>query len=495
MNMKRILLWIVAGLTVFCTAGCNNDYSKRIEELKAKADSLEVQCNRLNASLSSVSKIINAIQENDLITETAEIKEGGKVIGYKINFVSGSPITVYNGADGLVPYVGTKQDTDGSIYWTVRYGTDGSVDWLLDDQKRKVLAVGDIPYLDIKDDMWQYTFDGKTWLDLGPAKGTDADSMFREVDVSDELFVVFHLADGMTLTIPKYDAYRQLLEDVSSANEAIAAQKHFLETMFGSAVYIVSLEDDIVNGTRTGVKVSLSDGSSFVIKDCLKYPVPIVLAEKDTTDGVFYWTCRYEGERGEPFWLTDSDGNRVKAQQYESGDMPVVNVRMNEEDGNYYWYLTYPDGGHFLTDTDGKKIAVADSSAFAADSQQYKLFESLTYDEDCLELVLREGGEPIRIMRQFAVTLESDDLTGKTLEIEDGQSAVVAYEATGAQVENVVAITEGNISVSVDLEECEITVSKNGSGSGAVSLIFTFAGMNSTNTRFVKLKVQGTGTL
>lgn len=489
MNMKRIFLWLIAGLTAFCAADCSNGYTERLEELKERTANLEAQIERLNSSLSSVSKIIKAIEDEDLITGIADIKEGSKVIGYTIKFLYGSPITVYNGVDGLVPYVGTKQDSDGSIYWTIRCGTDGATDWLLDGQGEKVLAVGEIPYLDIKNDMWQYTFDGKTWVELGPAKGEDADSMFSKVDISDELFVVFQLSDGTSLTIPKYDAYLKLLEDVSSVNEAIAAQKHFLETTVGEAVFIVSIEDEMDGEVRTGVKVSLSDGTSFVIKDCIKYPVPIVLAEKDTTDGVWYWSCRYD-DGGNPFWITDSQGTRVKALQFETEDMPVVSVRMNEEDGNYYWYVTYPGGARFVTDTDGNKMAVADSSAFAADSLQYRIFDSLTYDENCLELVLRDGGDTIRIMRQFAVTLESEALAGKTLTVGAGESVKVKYTATGAQVKDVVAIAEGNVSVSVDLDSCEFTVSRNSSEPGAVSLIFTFAEENSTNTRFIKLTVQ-----
>lgn len=489
MNMKRIFLWIIAGLTVFCTAGCNNDYSGRIEELKAKADSLAAQCSRLNSSLSSVSRIIRAIDENDLITGVDEIVEGGEVVGYRINFESGSPITVRNGSNGLVPYVGTKQDSDGSIYWTICYGKNGSVDWLPDNQGNKVLAVGEIPYLDVKDNKWRYTIDGKNWVELGPSKGEDADSMFSKVvSNKDSLYVVFKLADGNELRIPKKEAYEQLLDSVELANEQIRAQRLVLEAMFDGAIYIVSLEEQFKDTVKTGVKVSLSNGSSFVIRDWVKSPVPVVLAEKDTTDNVYYWTCRYADE--DFVWLTDSTGTRIRAVSGSMGEIPVVSIRKESSDGNYYWYVTSSGKGSFVTDTKGNKINVATGGAFAADSQQYKLFESLTYDEDCLELVLREGGEPIRIMRQFAVTLESDDLIGKTLEIEDGQFAVVAYKATGAQVENVVAITEGNISVSVDLEDCEITVSKNGSGSGAVSLIFTFAEAHSTNTRFIKLKVQ-----
>lgn len=493
MNMKRIFLWIIAGLTVFCTAGCNNDYSGRIEELKAKADSLAAQCSRLNSSLSSVSRIIRAIDENDLITGVDEIVEGGEVVGYRINFESGSPITVRNGSNGLVPYVGTKQDSDGSIYWTICYGKNGSVDWLPDNQGNKVLAVGEIPYLDVKDNKWRYTIDGKNWVELGPSKGEDADSMFSKVvSNKDSLYVVFKLADGNELRIPKKEAYEQLLDSVELANEQIRAQRLVLEAMFDGAIYIVSLEEQFKDTVKTGVKVSLSNGSSFVIRDWVKSPVPVVLAEKDTTDNVYYWTCRYADE--DFVWLTDSTGTRIRAVSGSMGEIPVVSIRKESSDGNYYWYVTSSGKGSFVTDTKGNKINVATGGAFAADALQYDFFKSVSYDGDSLELVLKDGTK-VSMMRQYSVTFKAEPATAynsttKTLTIASGKSVTLSFTATGTQIKDVVAITEGNLDVVVDNSLSKCTVTKKGSDGGSVSLIFTFAEAHSTNTRFIKLKVQ-----
>lgn len=491
MNMKRILLWIIAGLTVFCTAGCSNGYTERIEELKAKADSLEEQCRSLNSSLSSVSKIIRAIDENDLITGVEEIKEDGETIGYKILFDSGTSITIHNGSDGPVPFVGTKQYSDGSIYWTIRYGKNGSVDWLLDNQGNKVLAVGEIPYLDVKDNKWRYTLDGKNWIELGPSKGEDADSMFSKVvNNKDSLYVVFKLADGNELRIPKKEAYEQLLESVELTNEQIRAQRLILEAMFDGAIYIVSLEEQFKDTVRTGVKVSLSNGKSFVIRDWVKSPAPVVLAEKDTTDNVYYWTCRYADE--EFVWLTDSEGTRIRAVSGSVGEIPVVSVK-KDSDGNYYWYVTSSGEGDFVRDTGGGKINVATSGAFAADALQYGFFKSVAYDDDSLELVLNDGTR-VSMMRQYSVTLSSNPITAldtkaKTLTISNGGSVELSFTATGAQIKDVVAITEGNLSAVVDMYG-KCTVKKKDSEGGSVSLIFTFAETNSTNTKFIKLTVK-----
>ena len=491
MNMKRILLWIIAGLTVFCTAGCNNDYSKRIEELKAKADSLKEMCDRLNSSLSSVSGIIRAIDENDLITGVDEVKEAGKVVGYRINFESGSPITIFNGVDGLVPYIGTKQDSDGSIYWTIRFGTDGSVDWLLDNQGEKVLAVGEIPYLDVKDNKWRYTIDGKNWVELGPSKGEDADSMFSKVvSDKDSLFVVFKLADGNELRIPKKEAYEQLLDSVEVINGQIRAQRLVLESMFDGAIYIVSLEEQFRDNVRTGVKVSLSNGSSFVIRDWVKSSAPVVFAQKDTADNVYYWMYGYADE--DISWLTDSKGSRIRAVSGSVGEIPVVSIR-KDSDGNYYWYVTCSGEGGFVRDTEGRKINVAASGAFAADALQYGFFKSVSYDDDSLELVLNDGTK-VSMMRQYAVTLKSDpapayDSEAKILKVPDGGSVDLSFTATGSQIKDVVAITEGDLVVAVT-SPGKCTVTKKDAEGGSVSLIFTFAGANSTNTKFIKLKVQ-----
>lgn len=481
MNRRRIFLWIIAVLTVFCAAGCNNGYTERLEELKARADSLEAECLRLNSSLSSVSRIIKAIQEADLITGIEDIKEGNNVIGYRINFVSGSPITIYNGIDGLVPYVGTKQDSDGSIYWTIRYGTDGQVDWLLDDKGRKVLAVGEIPYLAVKDNMWRYTIDGKNWIELGPSKGEDADSMFSEVvNNRDSLYVVFKLADGNELRIPKKEAYEQLLESVELTNEQIKAQKLVLEAMFDGAVYIVSLEDQFEGTVKTGVKVSLSNGGSFVIRNWVKSPAPVVLAEKDTADNVYYWTCRYADE--DFVWLTDSEGNRIRAVSGSVGEIPAASIK-RDSDGNYYWCVT----------CSGEDGFIRYPGAFAADSLQHGFFKSVSYDDDSLELVLEDGTE-VSMMRQYAVTLTSSpdtalDVRTKTLKIAEGGSAELSFSATGAQIKDVVAIAEGNLDAAVASPD-KCTITRKGSEGGAVSLIFTFAEVNSTNTKFIKLTVQ-----
>ena len=336
MNMKRIFLWIIASLTVFCATGCSADLQEKLDDLKARTARLEEQCLQFNDNLIALSGIIRAIENYDLVTDVTDIKENGKKVGYTIHFKHSAPVTIYDGKNGNAPFFGVKTDTDGSMYWTVRYGETGEMEWLLDADNKKVLAVGEIPYITIDDDVWRYTLDGKNWIDLGPARGEDADTMFRKVDLTDSLFVVFGMADGTSLKIPRNDAYTKLLADVKKANEDTEAQRILLQNMVGGAVYIVSVEDKLEGGKKVGVKVSLSDGTDFVINDWTGSSAPIVLAERDTSDGIYYWSCRYGDNK--PVWIIDSEGKKIKASDMVD-DVPVVSIEMSG--GNYYWYAVF----------------------------------------------------------------------------------------------------------------------------------------------------------
>lgn len=493
-DMNKIFAGAVAVMLLVFATGCNNDYQSRIDELNGLASSLEEQCARLNSNLQAISVLVRAVQESDMITGITEVKDEKGRTGYTINFVNQPSVTIYDGKNGDIPYVTVQGSSMGSQYWAIQYGEKGEVRPLLDEKGNKIPAVWSTPYFSIKKDtqgreIWIYTLDGKNWMELGPARGEDADNMFAEIEnETDSLFVVFRMADGSVLKVPKWETYTSLQDSVSKCNESIRAQRSVLESMFDGAVYIVSIEDRISEGAKTGVKVSLSNGESFVISDWVKSNVPVVLAEKDTTDGVFYWTCRYADEH--PVWITDTVGQKIKAM--DSAMMPIIS--MAQKDGNYYWYVTTGGEGHFVLDTDGNEIAVSGGGAFAADSLQYRMFKSVSYDDEALEIVLaNEDNTSIKLMRQYAVTLTTvsgGQPVGDVLKIEDAGMSEIGYSVTGAQVKDVVVMTEGQVSAAVDLERQVISVYRQ-SGSGSVSLIFTFAGENSTNTRFVKLKVEG----
>ena len=175
----------------------------------------------MNGNISSLQKLVQALQDNNSITKITPIKEGEKVIGYTISFTKGEPITIYhgekgdkgeqgdkgetgdkgdtgaNGKDGSTPIIAVRQYTDGIYYWTL------NGDWLRDQFGNMVKAEGNdgvdgedgadgkdgiTPLLEIRDGRWYLSTDnGKTWSDIGQATGEagkDGDSLFQGIAVS-----------------------------------------------------------------------------------------------------------------------------------------------------------------------------------------------------------------------------------------------------------------------------------------------------------------------
>ena len=73
----------------------------------------------MNANISSMQTIVNALQQNDYITGVTPITEEDNTIGYSITFAKNKPITIYHGENGSTPVIGIKKDTDGIYYWTL----------------------------------------------------------------------------------------------------------------------------------------------------------------------------------------------------------------------------------------------------------------------------------------------------------------------------------------------------------------------------------------
>ena len=223
-------------------------------------EALKQQCEQMNTNIEALQVIVNALQNNDYITSITPIYEGGKEVGYIINFTKSGKVTIYhgkdgqngangsngtNGVDGHSPIVGVAKDTDGFYYWTV----DGS--WLLDENGQKVKAVGIdgqngsngsngqdgangaagkdgvTPQLKIENGMWYVSYDnGASWIELGQATGdqgpqgntgatgpqgpqgtpgVNGDAFFQSVTETKD-YVSMVLANGTEIKIPKYSA-------------------------------------------------------------------------------------------------------------------------------------------------------------------------------------------------------------------------------------------------------------------------------------------------
>ena len=230
--MKKLLSLLMCGLLLF---GCGDKYDDSalrndLNDLENRVAKLEELCKQMNTNISSLQKIVEALQDN------LSISENGKVVGYTIKFAKSNPIVIYNGKDGAdgvdgnTPVIGVKKDTDGIYYWTL----DG--EWLTDEKGNKVKAQGTdgkdgvdgedgtngkdgiTPQLKIENGRWMLSMDnGKTWTDIGQATGADGtdgedgvdgkdgtNGIFKSV-TEDNDNVYFTLEDDSVITIPKSD--------------------------------------------------------------------------------------------------------------------------------------------------------------------------------------------------------------------------------------------------------------------------------------------------
>lgn len=254
--MKKLLILLAAG--ALCACGDEYDdrqLTERVDRLEGRIVRLEELCKQMNTNISSLQTIVTALQGNDYVTGVTPVMNNGAIIGYTIAFTKSAPVTIYHGTDGKdgldgsdgkdgkdgrTPVVGVRQDADGLYYWTL----DG--DWLLDGSGAKIRAEGRdgkdgapgadgedgadgqpgapgkdgkdgiTPQLKIENGYWYVsTDDGATWTNLGKATGEDGKdgedavcegSFFRDVDASDDEYVLLTLADGTLLSLPKYRA-------------------------------------------------------------------------------------------------------------------------------------------------------------------------------------------------------------------------------------------------------------------------------------------------
>ena len=181
-------------------------------------DSLKNRCEQLNEELRTLRSLVEAVQARDAITRVETLVEDGQEVGYTLYFEQRSPINIYHGkdgADGITPQIGVRQDTDGLYYWTL------NGDWLTDDSGNKVKAQGTdgadgtTPQLKIEaDEYWYISYDnGFTWTKLGKATGEDgkdgqdgtSDGSFFQSVTQDDDYVYLTLASGgEAIAVPKH---------------------------------------------------------------------------------------------------------------------------------------------------------------------------------------------------------------------------------------------------------------------------------------------------
>ena len=246
-------------------------------------ETLKRQCEQMNANIEALQIIVNALQTNDYIKNITPIYEGGKEIGYIIEFTKSGKVTIYHGRDGHTPIIGVSKDADGIYYWTV----DGS--WLLDENGQKIKAVGPdgqngsngvdgiTPQLKIENGKWHVSYDnGVSWTELGQATGDqgpqgnpgeNGDSFFQSVTETND-YVLMVLANGTEIRIPKVSAVAATLtlDNISGFTATFTGQviRHSLDLKV--TVYYSTTDNLTVYKHKGKVSVTEFNGDAFTLR-------------------------------------------------------------------------------------------------------------------------------------------------------------------------------------------------------------------------------------
>lgn len=124
-----MLSLVLTGGLGACSEFDDGELWDKVNELDGRVTNIESKLTQMNADISSLSVIVNALQDNVYINSVTAI-DGG----YIISFSDGQKVTLKNGqdgADGLTPYVGTNKnwwigDTDTGIRAEGLDGTNGT---------------------------------------------------------------------------------------------------------------------------------------------------------------------------------------------------------------------------------------------------------------------------------------------------------------------------------------------------------------------------------
>lgn len=394
----RKILHIIFLLAAMCSCSRfdDGDIWDELREHEERIMKLEQICMRLNEEISAQQSILVALQGYDYVTGVADIMEDGKVVGYAISFSKGEPVNIYHGLDGMdcnAPTIGVSRTPDGEYYWTV----DGErVDYEAD-------VV--VPKLKVVDGIWYVSYDNcMTWRELYPADINDDEeesvSFFESVDTSDPDHILITLVTGEQIMLPTWKAFRELLGQVNKLNTNISSLQNVVVALQNHD-YVVDVQPVIADGIVVGHTIFFSDSLPVTIyhgKDGEDGNVPVIGVKKGD-DGVYYWTvdgewildvpdCQFPFDDSEWIidgeWLADENGNKVPAvgSDGRGGAMPQLKI----EGG--YWYVSFDGGVTWCEESLGPASGSADES----------IFSEISYDEDFLYLVLKNG-ETITVSR------------------------------------------------------------------------------------------------
>ena len=424
--MRNLALFLT--LSLLAAVSCSKEFDDsriwdKLNDHESRIEYLETLCGQMNTNIKALQTTVSALQDKDYVTNVAPITSGGKEVGYTITFLKSGSVTIYHGkdgekgeqgeagVDGQTPIIGIKQDTDGIYYWTLNGG------WLLSDGQ-KVKAVGTdgakgetgkdgvTPQLKIEDGKWLISYDkGVSWEEVGQVTGdqgpqgeqgnpgVNGDSMFTDINYSNNDYVLFVLSNGQQFKIPTWSAFEALQEHCRQMNQNIAGLKSIV-TALQNNDYISSITPIYEGVNEIGYIINFTKSGKVTIYHGKGGKTPVIGVAKDT-DGVYYWTV--DGS-----WLVDETGAKIpttgkdgaQGEQGAQGNTGAtgsqgpqgvsgITPQLKIEDGR--WLVSY-DNGATWTDI-GQATGVQGEAGKDGDS----FFQSVTQDEENVYLTLADG--------------------------------------------------------------------------------------------------------
>lgn len=207
--MKKHIFLLVTVITTLVSCA-KYDYDAILEQLRdheERIQKLETLCTQLNRNVEAIQIVLEALKDNDFITDITKITEGGVEVGYSITFAQSGTINIYHGqsnSEAAVPNIGIRKAQDGEYYWT------SDDEWLTDVNGDKIPAsVPDdpdgkyiTPQFRVAEGIWYISYDGgNTWREMTEPEVEEDAPLFKAVTY-DRQYVYLTLGDGNVIKIP-----------------------------------------------------------------------------------------------------------------------------------------------------------------------------------------------------------------------------------------------------------------------------------------------------
>ena len=198
---------------------------------------------------------------------------------------------------------------------------------------------------------------------------------------------------------------------------------------------------------------------------------PVVGIMQDPADSEYYWTIKIGS--GEPYYLADNDGNRIKATStVHDGQTPQLGVKQWETsdggDDNYYWTQKIGTGPETWIEADGKKIVANAKNAVS-------VFEKVDLKEpDYVEFTLSGGAT------RFRLPIGRPE-GRKLFFFNRGGSQAIAFSCKGISKEQLSVDVPKGWKATVDFEAGALTLEAPSAGTADVALSGDVV-LRSTNT-------------